>query len=70
MTESKIRDLPRIIFDGTQTVVRYYKRDNDDPQISKIIEDMGFYLNIRPVDDDITTGSVNVIYYWRLCEDK
>lgn len=61
--ETNIQKLPEIIFQGDSTVVRYYKRTNDDPIISSIIKEMGFYLNVRPLVSDNGMHKVNVIYY-------
>lgn len=44
-------------------IVRYYKREADNPEIGKIIQNLGFYLNIRPVDNDLSNSSVNTIWY-------
>ncbi len=45
------------------TVVRYYKRKNDDPKIEKIIQRMNYYLNKRPVENDNGKTKVNSIWY-------
>ena len=64
-TEEKISKLPKIIFEGNETVVRYYERKNDDPRIKEIINQLGFYLNRRPLErkDSDLENTVNTISF-------
>lgn len=52
----------RKITNEPATIVRYYKRYNDNPQIANIISEFGFTTNIRPVENP-NEGQINVIHY-------
>lgn len=62
-TEQKLKNLPQTMSESGPTIVRYYKRKSDNSAISNSIEELGFYLNVRPVSNDTANISVNVIFY-------
>jgi hypothetical protein len=61
--KNKIHKLSRIVEVRNPTIVRYYKRSADDPAISRHIQDLGFDLNIRPVDSNSGPNKVNTIWF-------